>query len=481
MRPSPQDDPVRLPAVAGSWYSADPTVLGPEIDRYLAGPAPDCAERPLALVVPHAGYRYSGAVAGEAFRQVRGCTVRRVWVLAPAHRVRLDGAGLYPVRAFRTPLGDLPLDLRAQEALIASGEFKLLSRGDGGEHSLEIELPLLQRALGAFELVPILVGNLDPARARRVADVLRPLLGPDDLVVVSTDFTHYGERFGYTPFPADAALPQALDALDHQVWEQVVARDPEGLHEVVTRTGATVCGRNALKVLAALLPAGARVSRLRYTTSGAMTGDWANSVSYLAGAARGTGWSGLGPSSGGARFVSPETGAWLLDLAHRSQAWWYAHQTELPVAPAEVPEEARRVLGAFVTLTDRGALRGCIGEIEPRRPVWEAVRARAVDAAVHDARFQPVRAEEIEGLDLDITLLGPSWTVAGPEAVILGRHGIVVREGRRRATFLPQVAPEQGWDRATTLSRLRRKAGIAPRSQVEIDVYEAQVILPAGH
>lgn len=469
----------RDPAVAGSWYSDDPTRLAAEIDGYLAGPAPDCAAQPLALVAPHAGYRWSGATAGVAYRQVRGCNISRVWVLGPAHRVRLSGVGLYDTQAFRTPLGDLPVDQAVFSRLREHPDFQVLHRGDQGEHSLEIQLPLLQRALGAFELVPLLVGRVEPAGAARIADALRAEVGPGDLVVVSSDFTHYGPRFGYTPFTEE--LAGSLYRLDHGAWAHVAEPDLEALHAYLEETGATICGRNALKILAAMVPDGTVGTELAYTTSGEMTGDWSNSVSYLAGRLDGPAWSGTGPATGGARFVSHDTGQALLALARASIDHYFETGEALSLTEDQVPEDARQQLGAFVTLTHGGRLRGCIGEIQPRRAAWEAVVERAVDAAIHDSRFPPVTAEEWEDLDLDVTLLGPSWQVPRPDDVILGRHGIVVRAGFRRATFLPQVAPEQGWDRATTLARLRRKAGIGRNERVSIDVYEAQVILPEGH
>jgi len=469
---------VREPAVAGSWYTDDPTRLAIEIDGYLdqVEDAADCRRLPTAVISPHAGYRFSGATAGHAYAAVRGCHLRRVWVLAPTHRLSLRGAALYQVDAFRTPLGDLPLDAAVIGRLAERPGFRMLPHGDGGEHSLEIQLPFLQRALGAFELVPVLVGDIDDEGATAIAEALRAELGPGDLVVVSTDFTHFGPRFGYVPFRDD--LPTRLSELDHGAWAHVAQPDPSALHAYTERTGATICGRNPLKVLAALAPAGTTGTELAYTTSGELTGDWSNSVSYLAGRLDGPGWTGTGPRSGGARFVSESTATWLLDLAHSSLEHWYRTGTILRPDPDSIPADATKTLGAFVTLEKGGRLRGCIGEISPYREVWKAVTQRAVDAAIHDSRFPPVTEDELPELEIDVSLLGPSWTVPGSEAVIVGRHGVVLTAGSRRATFLPQVAPEQGWDRRTTLLRLAKKAGIRtdqlPRAR--IDVYEAQVV-----
>lgn len=472
---------VRTSAIAGSWYPGNRDELARLVDSYLAaGQAPTRGtEAPLALLLPHAGFRYSGATAGLAAAQVKGLPVRRVWLLGPTHRVALRGVGLYDVEAFQTPLGALPLDQAVVDRLKGRPGFSLLTRGDGGEHSLEIELPILQRALGSFELVPLLMGNVTPAEAHTLATALLEEVGPGDLVVVSSDFTHHGPRFDYQPFKNDDKLAANLDKLDHGAWRFMDAPDAPGLYGYLEETEATICGRNGLVLLMAMLSQkqGARGKEISYTTSGELTGDWDNSVSYLAARFDGPAWSGRGPQAGTARLVAPETARALLSLARQTLETWYKEGRKLEVDPSTLPADATRVLGAFVTLEKHGELRGCIGEIEPKRAAWQAVRDRALDAALKDPRFSPVTADELGEITLDVSLLGPSWKVPGPSDFIVGRHGIVLSSGWSRATFLPQVAPEQGWDRATTLQYLARKAGIPasdiPRSTIE--VYEAQV------
>ncbi len=480
----PEGWSLRAPAVAGSWYPGSEDALRKLVEGMLdAAPAGDCDALPLALVAPHAGYRFSGPTAARSIAQVRGCTVRRVWVLGVSHHLPLRGIGLYAVDAFTTPMGVLPLDRDVIDRLAERPGFRVLpdrgpGAGDGGEHSIEMELPLLQGALGAFELVPLLVGSLDPDSARRAAEAIRPELGPGDLLVVSGDFTHYGPNYGYVPFRED--LPDNLARLDLGALAHVLKPDPAGLYAEIRRTGATICGRNTLLLATSLVGNEAHGTRLAYTTSGALTGDWTNSVSYVAARIDGPPWSGEGPGVGRARLVPPATAEALRRLAEKVLSHWFATGEVLKVDPAALPEGADRTLGAFVTLTRDGALRGCIGEIEPRRAAWKAVVDHALDAALRDPRFPPVTADEFEHLDVEVSLLGPSTRVRGPEDIILGRHGIVLSLGARRATFLPQVAPEQGWNRAQTVAALAHKAGI-PTSALDRaswQVYEAQVAPP---
>ncbi len=475
------EERVRGAAVAGSWYPDDPEELAVMADGFLdlaevAEGGEHCADLPEALVSPHAGYRFSGPVAGHAYGQVRGCHVRRVWVLAPTHKLRMRGAAVYPVDAFRTPLGDLPVDVATSARLAEQDGFAWLPGDDGGEHSLEMQLPLLQRALGSFELVPVLLGSVGPTEARRIADAIRPELGDGDLVVASTDFTHHGPNFRYQPFEDE--LPRRIGELDRGAWEHVAAPDVDALHGYLEETGATVCGRNPLKVLAALVGPEARGAELAYDTSGAITGQWRNSVSYLAGRIDGPAWSGAGPAWGGARFVDEESAAALHALAWRALLHHYEHGGRLDVDPATLPADAGRTLGAFVTLNKDGRLRGCIGEIAPQRAAWEAVAARAVDAATGDPRFPRVRRDELDELELEVSLLGPTREVADPSSIVVGRHGVVLGSWPKSATFLPQVGPEQGWDRATMLLHLARKAGLPADAvaSARLAVYEAQVI-----
>ncbi len=470
---------VRKSVIAGSWYPGTAKELASMVDEFLDRGSPsNCQSLPLAMVLPHAGYAYSGPTASLGVAQVRGCNIRRIWVLGPTHRVSLDGVGLYPDDAFETPLGQLPLDRDVMDRLSGNSDFRLLSSGDGGEHSIEIELPILQRAFGAFELVPLLIGRITPDSARRVADTIRPELGPGDLVVISSDFTHHGGRFGYQPFKGSSQMADQLDKLDHGAWDLVAKPDTDALYDYLDKTGATICGRHGLLILSALLPAGASGTEISYTTSGHITGDWSNSVSYLAGRLDGPSWTGTGPTPGRARLVSQQAAESLLALARKSLEYWFQHGSMLEVDPETLPASTHKTLGAFVTLQKNGQLRGCIGEIVARRPAWQAVLERAVDAAIHDTRFSPVTASELNDLHLEVSLLGPYQQVDGPDSIILGRHGIVLSLGWRKATFLPQVATEQGWDRSTTLEHLARKAGISTRDipRATIEVYEAQVV-----
>jgi hypothetical protein len=455
-------DRVRPAAVAGSWYPGDPAELGAYLDRTLAAEAawsPPEGERVQALIVPHAGYVYSGATAAAGYRALRGRAFDRVVLLGPSHHAGFRGVAIADVDTYATPLGPVALDAPVVARLRESPLVGAGPTGPDREHSLEIQLPFLQRVLApGWRLVPILVGRLEAEDYGALADAIRPLLDARTLIVVSTDFTHYGARFGYVPFPLAADVAGRLEALDRGALAQIAALDPGGFLDYQERTGITICGFRPVALLLHLLPQDARAHLVRYDTSGAMLGDWHSSVSYLSIALT------VPERAEAPAAWQPESLQWLhrlaalrvVDAVAPTAASGAALAAHLAMLPAPVLEPA----GAFVTLRRAGRLRGCIGYIGPVKPVWEAVLDNAEAAALRDHRFRPVEADELDALDVEVSVLTepvatPDWT--GFE---VGRHGIVLAKDGRRAVFLPDVAVEQGWDREQTLSHLARKAGL---------------------
>jgi len=463
----------RPSALAGGWYPGDAEELARYVDDLLdANPDVTPSESVRALVVPHAGYRYSGATAARAFSRVRGQAFKRVLVLAPAHRIGFSGLSIADVGAYRTPLGAVPLDTDAaallREAPLVSADPDAHQR----EHSIEIELPMLQRALATgWELLPVLVGRLDGDDYRVVAGLLRPFLDDQTLLVVSSDFTHYGPRFDYMPFPLDDATPERIRALDEGALARIEGLDPDGFLAYQRETGITVCGYRPLALMLRLLPVDARIERIAYMTSGALTGDYGNSVSYaalLVTAPKAI--SEAVEATGLPQSLSDERG----DISEQELATLHrlavlgveqavlgpseARRAEVERLTADLPPRLQEPSGAFVTLKKHGELRGCIGYIQPRSPLFQAVLENGVNAAVNDRRFRPVTPRELEQLEVEVSVLTKPRPIETAEEFQVGEHGIILSKNGRRAVFLPAVAAEQGWDREQTLSHLARKA-----------------------
>jgi AmmeMemoRadiSam system protein B len=269
--------PCRL---AGRWYPAQPEALRREVRRCLAGAEPP--DGPVcAVLLPHAGYAWSGPTAGQALGGLDAKRYRRVVVIGPSHQVYMPGFSSLPRTAeYETPLGRVPLDRARIEALLAEeGLFRTVEQAHREEHSVQIQLPLLQEVLGDFELVPVVTGDLTVEQTARTARCLAARLDAETLVVASSDFTHYGAGFNYRPF--DEAIEENLEKLDLGAWAFAEQQDAEGFLQYVQRTGATVCGRIPIAVLLSMLNPGMRLRRTAYTTSGRLTGDFSHTVSYL--------------------------------------------------------------------------------------------------------------------------------------------------------------------------------------------------------
>ncbi len=476
--------------LAGSWYTADPAALATELEaaRRASGETRDDAVS--ALILPHAGYTYSGAVAAHGAQVVAGRTFRRVVVMGPTHRVPMRNAVAVPdATHYATILGEIPIDTAFLRRLQRYPLFRPVAGALPGEHSVEIEFPVLQSALGPFKLVPLVVGQLDDHAVHEAADCLRAEIDEQTLVVASTDFTHYGPRFDYVPFTTD--VEAGLRKLDLGAFEFVKARDPGGFRRAIERTGATICGRDPVSVLLAMLPGDAEVRLLKYDTSGRITGDWENSVSYVSAAVR-CRWTpkpldrpvekepaakkGKGP----VMDIPDADRKALLALARGTIQHYFS--TRRKAAPRDlgipVTPGMGQIAGAFVTLHKHGDLRGCIGEIFPTRSLHEAVIDHALNAAFKDHRFEPLTELELPICDIEISALSEPREIGSWKEIVLGRHGIVLHKQGRSAVFLPQVAPEQGWDVATTLSHLAMKAGLGPddwREGARFEVFEAVV------
>ena len=477
--------------LAGQWYAADGARLRRELDGFLrAAPAP--ARPAMAAILPHAGFVYSGPTAAAAARALAAWSdLRRVVLLGFTHHVELPGLISLPSRetAYRSPLGEVPLDRKALDALSeASPLFADVPATRLGENSVELIVPLLQAALAGrpWTLVPLTLGQLDDARLDAAAAAIAPLLDGHTAVVASSDFTHYGDRFGYTPFRDD--IPARLSALDHGAIAAILARDAAVFDAYCRDTGATICGQDPIGLLLRLLPPSATGRELAYDSSGARTGDYDSCVSYAALAFDAPG----APASGsagesGASASSPAPALsdadkhtlltlarTIIDEALHGGALSELDDTSLPLTPAL---KARR--GAFVTLTIDGELRGCIGEILPRRPLVRVVADHALSAAFEDPRFPPLTAAEWPSVRIEISALTQPRPVDSWRDIEIGRHGMTLSLNGRMAVFLPQVAPEQGWDLETTLTHLSRKAGLPPGAwrdpECRFTVFEAEV------
>ncbi|MBD3265776.1 AmmeMemoRadiSam system protein B, partial [bacterium] len=245
---------VRESVLAGTWYSASKSKLQGDIDRYLSNiPEEKQDAYPVrALIAPHAGYRWSGQTAAYAYKTLQGQTHERVIVLAPTHRHSFQGGSIASVDAYETPLGRVRLDRKSCDSLLKNDNFHSIAAAHAAEHSLEIQLPFLQRVIGDFELVPIVVGQISPNQAKAMAERIRPLLNKKTLLVMSSDFTHQGPRFGYRPFKED--IRKNVQRLDFIAMNHILNLNVREFWGFCDAVQSTICGRNPIKIGMLALP-----------------------------------------------------------------------------------------------------------------------------------------------------------------------------------------------------------------------------------
>jgi AmmeMemoRadiSam system protein B/AmmeMemoRadiSam system protein A len=462
---------IRYPAVAGSFYPADPDDLTRMVDGYLAGAAAGRTQ-PSILVAPHAGYIFSGPVAAYTFRQLAGRTCEGVIVLGFNHQYSyaFDGASIWTEGAWHTPLGDVPVDTAlAGSILEANAGFQVGLDPHETEHSIEVMLPFLQRVLPGQPFVPISIGRptLDNCRAL-AGGIARAIAGKNVMVIASTDLSHY-PPYG-DAVRVDRETVAAALSLDPLALEAAVEEMPE---RRVRNLHTRMCGQGP--VLTAMMLAheiGAeRAELLRYANSGdAPRGEKDQVVGYAA----------IGFAIGQPPALTEADRAELLRLARETLQ---ARLSGGTLPDLTIDSEALHLPRAtFVTLRHEvtGELRGCRGEVFARSELWESVRRVTGLSALDDPRFPPMQAHEVADTHIEISVLTPLRKVASPDEVIVGRHGVLVRRGMRGGLFLPQVPIEQGWDHDEYLDYLcSMKAGLPSeawrRPDTHLYVFEADV------
>lgn len=466
-------------SLAGTWYNGDANGLRAELASYFAKVEVEPSEEILALVLPHAGYAYSGQTAACGVKSL-GRSYKRVVVIGPTHRLPMEDMFSVPrATHYETPLGQVALDVDFIEQLLKYPLFRNVPSAHEQEHSVQIEVPLLQYKLGEFRLVPIVAGQCSYETVSQAGEILTSLIDADTLVVASSDFTHYGPRYQYVPFSKE--IPENLKKLDMGAYEFIRKVDAEGFLKYRQHTGATICGYVPIAVVLQMLGEGTEAKLVQYTTSGELTGDYSNSVSYLAASLCGA-WrdSQSSAASTDPASLTPEDKKQLLLLVRQAIRYGLEHQrvpgpSDLSFTPSQSMTLPR---AAFVTLKKNGELRGCIGDIFPQRPLYKSVIANAIYAAFGDRRFQPLQKAEYDQIKIEISALTAPSSVASPREIRVGVDGMVLKKDGRSAVFLPQVAPEQGWDLETTLQHLSVKAGLPPdawKEEARFEVFQADV------
>jgi hypothetical protein len=471
---------VRRPAVAGQFYPESEDVLRLAIEQFLGDALPAQSREPLAIVVPHAGYIYSGQICADGYSQVRGRNYDLVVILGTNHTsASLRRVALYPGDGFRTPLGVAPVDRALAAALTAASPDCIADAAPHvREHSVEVQVPFIQVLFPGAKILPAVVGQADAALYGRFGAALaQALRGRRALIVASSDLSHY-------PAAADA------EVIDRQTLAAIPSLDPAAILAALQAQRArripgldtSACGEapilTAMAAAKALGAAGGRV--VSYAHSGDIPiGERDRVVGYGAVVLG----SGLAPEpppepppAPPETPLTPADKEQLLTLARETISRFLTTQM-LPL-PRGFSPVAQAPRGVFVTLHKRGRLRGCIGRMAPDRPLPILVGAIALQSALEDPRFPRLTPEELPQIGIQISVLTPTKQVSGPDQIVVGRDGVILKKAGRSAVFLPQVAPEQGWLCDEMLDNLAQKAGlpaVAWRDGAEFHTFQADI------
>jgi AmmeMemoRadiSam system protein B/AmmeMemoRadiSam system protein A len=437
---------VRPPAVAGSFYPGETDVLKRDVHAMLAAAqVPQGAAVPKAIIVPHAGFIYSGPIAASAYARLAPAryTITRVVLIGPAHRVAFSGIAVSTADGFDTPLGRIPVDKPAVARIATLPGVGGLDQAHAQEHSLEVQLPFLQAALDYFMLVPMVAGNVDPDQ---VADVLDALWGGNEtLIVISSDLSHY----------LDYAAARRTDGATRSAIERLDAT-PIGFEQACGRVGVA----GLLKVAKRR---GLAVETLDVRNSGDTAGPRDRVVGYGA-------WAFTDPAAmiGLTGFEAQiRAAAPTLTALARTSLTLFTRTGKTLELPAQLPAVLKAPGGAFVTIKREGKLRGCIGSPTAWRSLAEDVIDNAVKAGHGDPRFPHLTEAELDGLELSVSVLTPHEAmVALDEAALLRQlrphiDGLLIKDGKQGALFLPSVW-EQLPEAKDFLRTLKAKAGMAP-------------------
>ncbi len=440
---------IKEPAVAGTFYPSDAKALSEMVHGFLSTAEDKQHEGKLiALLSPHAGYRFSGQVAAHCYKQLAGKEISTVILVGPSHHVSFKGVSVYAKGKMRTPLGDVKIDENLAGSLInEKAEIAFYPQAFEKEHSLEVQLPFLQRTLKNFKIVPLLIGS--PTResfaflTERLTDILRKNEGA--IIIASTDLSHYHDY-------------KTAVSMDSKVIDSIERMSIEDVERNLIGNESELCGEYPVMLTMAVAGnLGATNSLLyKYANSGDVTGDKDHVVGYAA----------IGI------YKSPLTNdekALLLKLARKTII---DYVTRGKISDSDVKNPRLKAnCATFVTINRNGNLRGCIGNLKPVLSLYKSVAMNAVSASSGDPRFPPMNKDELKDMEVEVSVLSVLEPLQDIKHIVLGRHGLLLVKGQSSGVFLPKVPVEFGWDINTYLENLSLKAGLPKDSWKDARLY----------
>jgi len=474
-------DPVKAPVnrkayAAGKFYAGSRSALESDLQQLFEKAKDREYDDVQAILVPHAGYPYSGIVAASGYSQLDPeKEYEYVFVIASSHTAHYRGASIYSKGNYETPLGEVEVDRMLAEKLIKESDmFSFQSKAHITEHSLEVQLPFLQYHLKKpFKIIPIVIGTQDAAACSDIASALKPYFNEKNLFVISTDFSHYPEYED-----ANEVDQKTADAVTTNSREEFMKVLRENEASGIPNLATAMCGWSSVLTLLNLTADKHEYQyhQVQYMNSGDADyyPDKSRVVGYYAIAVTGG-----GVSQSEADFALTEKDkADLLGIARLTMEEYISNGKTPELKTDGFSDNIKTPCSAFVTLNKDGKLRGCIGSFKPTEPLYIVVQQMAVAASTRDYRFSKVKKEEFDDIELEISVLTPMKKIKSVDEIELGKHGIYIKKGSSSGTFLPQVATETGWDLEQFLGHCARdkaRIGWEGWKTADIYIYEALV------
>lgn len=475
--------------LAGMWYPSNKTSLSSALDSYLNAARVEPIEGGIkAIIVPHAGLEYSGPVAAYAYKAVQGKKYTIVIILGFCHRKSFDGISVYKEGYFQTPLGPLEVDSQLASEIISRNE-KIIFNPEAfkEENSIELELPFIKKVLPDSKIVPIAFGSSDYSYCEMISEVLADIMGKrnDILLIVSTDMSHY-HPYDEARRIDSGSIELLKNFAGKEIYQRSIGGEQLFCGYMPVSSTLLACNKSGID----------GITILKYANSGDITGDKRRVVGYVSAAI----YPAINPKKTKQNIeISVETyqeaqdnkeqrreGKMLNDAQRKRLLEIARDSIKTYLATGKIPKVMNddivlnREMGAFVTLHKKGQLRGCIGNIVGRGPLYMTVRDMAIESAIGDSRFHKVTLDELDSIDIEISVLSELEKVTDVNKIEMGVHGVIIRKGFASGVFLPQVATETGWSREEFMTNLCvHKAGLLPDAwktgEADIYVFTAEV------
>jgi AmmeMemoRadiSam system protein B/AmmeMemoRadiSam system protein A len=470
----PLDPADRQAVFAGSFYPASKHALESQLQRlFQTARAAQTEGKVQSLIVPHAGYDYSGVVAASGYKSIPADTpYENIFIIASSHREQFNGFSIYPSGSYVTPLGKAKVNSEIASSLISDNRDIIYNeKAHDREHSIEVQIPYIQYHFKELPpIVPIVMGSSSLAGARELATALMPYFKPENLFIISSDFSHY------------PSYNEAI-RIDKKTADAILTKDPETFYNALRKSNSEgvrnlatpSCGWSSIMTMLYMADRREDMGLLPvlYQNSGdSKIGDKERVVGY---------WAIAG------QIVTPDESSFelnkndkelLLDISKATLESYLNDGTLYRISKKELSPNLKQPSGAFVSLYIGDRLRGCIGNFAPEKALYEVVQEMTLAAATQDSRFAPVEPPELPYISIEISVLTPLQKISSIDEFQLDRHGIYMTKDGHSGTFLPQVAKETGWSKEDFLGHCSRdKAGLGWEGwkEAELYVYEAIV------